>query len=58
MNAFTYFAMLGGLGVVMSFYFGARAMAHYGDQCGRTCWAWRSVFMTCVFVTILSAPLA
>lgn len=58
MNGFAYLAILGDVGAVLSFIFGSRAMARYGEKCGRVCWTWRAILLTCVFLTILSAPLA
>ena len=58
LNIFTLLAYAGGFGAIGSFYFGSRAMTRYGERCGRVCWAWRSLFMFCVFLTILTAPLA
>ena len=61
MNVFTVITFLGGLGAIVSFLFGARAVVRYGsleEPCGLACWTWRGIFTFCVFMTILSAPLS
>lgn len=61
MNIFTFLTFLGGLGVILSFVSGVRAMVRHGDVGHRSSaeWmAWRVVFQAAVFLTILSAPLS
>jgi hypothetical protein len=61
MNTFGLLTFMGALGVVVSFFSGARAMLRHGGNgytAGRRTIAWRMVFDLTVFVTILAAPLA
>jgi len=61
MNTFTLLTVLGAIGVLLSFFSGARAMLAAGDDRHprtRASIAWRMVFDTTVFITILAAPLA
>jgi hypothetical protein len=61
MNTFMLLTTLGGIGVIISFLSGARAMVSAGDgghPRGRAAIAWRMVFDMTVFLTILAAPLA
>jgi len=61
MNIFTLLTLLGGLGVIASFFSGVRAMIRNG-QVGHGSSAdwmgWRVVFQGAVYVTILAAPLS
>jgi hypothetical protein len=61
MNAFTLLTILGGCGVVFSFFSGMRAMvtnSTVGRRRSAEWMAWRVVFQGAVFLTILSAPLS
>jgi len=61
MNTFTLLTFMGGLGVVISFFSGDRAMAHMGKvghRCSAEVTMWRFVFDTSVFLTILAALLS
>jgi hypothetical protein len=61
MNTFTLLTFLGGLGVITSFFSGVRAMVRNGEvghRCSAEWMAWRVVFQSAVFLTILAAPLS
>jgi hypothetical protein len=61
MNGFTLLTILGGFGVIFSFFSGIGAMVTNGTVGRRRSpeWmAWRVVFQGAVFLTILAAPLS
>jgi len=61
MNTFTLLTFMGGLGVIVSFLSGNRAMVHMGavgHRCSAEVMMWRFVFDMSVFLTILSALLS
>jgi hypothetical protein len=60
MNTFTLITAIGAVGVVMSFFHGARAtsLGQGGYVEDLTSSAWRMAFYLAVFATILAAPLS